>query len=171
MNMSYPQIFKAAGLLLVVLISGKDVGCTEVWSQTEEWRQANSSAAEPLSDSASAHKITVGLVTLQINNCVLSVRSNGFNAAYEIKLPSACRFILDKGGDPQIVETVSGPTLLIVSSAPLADSPLCDTRVRAVVVENKRVLISQGEQRIRSCSQGPFDAKMFHVLAGSTKAP
>jgi hypothetical protein len=166
MKMSYPRFSRVAGLLLVSLIAGRNVG------YTEEWRQGHSPAAEySLSDSARAHKTTVGTIALQIDDCVLRVHSNQFNAVYEINLPGACRFVVSKSGAPQIVETGLGPTLLIVSSAPLADSRLCDTRVRAVVVQNNRVLISQDEQRIKSCARGPFDTKMFHVLAGSTKAP
>jgi hypothetical protein len=166
MKISYPRFSRAAGLLLVSLIAGRNIG------YTEEWRQVNSPTAEyALSASARAHKTTVGSITLQIDDCELRVQSDQFNAVYEMKLPSACRFVVGKGGDPQIVETGPGPTLLVVSSAPLADSRLCDTRVRAVVVQNNYVLISQDEQRMRSCARGPFDTKMFHVLARSAKAP
>jgi hypothetical protein len=116
-------------------------------------------------------KTQVGDLTLTLSGCVLKMDSGDDHDTYDIPLPGNCRFIVERDGTPQIVETLLGPVLLVASSFPLTDSRLCDTRIRAIVVQKGRVLISQGEQRIRSCATGPFDTKMFHVLAGSAVTP
>ena len=116
-------------------------------------------------------KTQVGDLRLTISGCVLKMDSRDDHDTYEIPLPGNCRFIVDRDGTPQIVETLLGPVLLVASSFPLTGRRLCDTRIRAIVVQKGKVLISQDEQRIRSCATGPFDTKMFHVLAGSVVTP
>ena len=166
MRRSYPKLFRTAGFLLVGLLAGWNV------AYSEDWRQADSPTIEyTLSDSARTHEARVGAVMLQVEDCQLRVRSDQLNAIHPTGLPGACRFVVGKGGGAQVVETSFGPTLLIASFARQPDSRFCDTRVRAVVVRSNQVLISQDQQRIRSCARGPFDTKMFHVLARSAKAP
>jgi len=112
----------------------------------------------------------VGKITLNLVGCTLNVSKTNAIKNHEVDLPGSCRFITNKDGHPQIVETRVGSTLLIASSSPLEGSKFCDTRVRAVTVHDKNIVISQGQQKIRTCSNGPYDTKMFHVLAESTES-
>jgi hypothetical protein len=81
---------------------------------------------------------------------------------------SGCRFVTDGHGAPQIVATARGSTVLVASFAPLPGSTQCDTRVRALVIGPDMLDLSVDEQRIRSCWRGPFDLKMFEILANKT---
>lgn len=78
--------------------------------------------------------------------------------------PPTCQFAVDHQGKPQIVQTRQGPALLVVAPQPLPNSKWCDTSVRAVVLREGRIFISEDTQRLRSCAPGPYDSKMFEVL-------
>jgi hypothetical protein len=116
---------------------------------------------------------SVGPTMIRLQDCRVTVQASvrSPESRTEIPLPGGCRFVLDADGKPQTVNTGRGPTLLAMSSTRLPDGRFCDTRVRAIVVRDGGVVISEREQRIRSCATGPFDTKMFHVLAESVKGP
>jgi hypothetical protein len=109
-------------------------------------------------------------VTLRLSGCTLLVQRRApETTSVMLPLEGDCRFILERSGVPQVVMTTVGPALLVAASQPHPDGKRCLTRVRAVVIGESEVGVSDQEQRIRSCAAGPFDAKMFHVLATAVK--
>lgn len=132
-------------------------------------RSTNSPTQQP----DTSYVASVGGTTIRLKECRLTVQANDRSpeSRADVPLPGVCRFVLGADGKPQTVNTGRGPTLLAMSSTPLPDGRFCDTRVRAIVVRDGGVVISESEQRIRSCATGPFDTKMFHVLAESSRVP
>jgi hypothetical protein len=148
-----------AGVLVACADTGESASRADSVADTHS--AAPSAQQSPATDVAS-----VGNTTVHLANCRATVQVSGraSNASAAIPLPGPCRFVVDTNGKAQVVNTAAGRTLLVMSATPLPQSRFCDTRVRAIVVRDGHVAVSEGEQRIRSCATGPFDTKMFHVL-------
>jgi|AVFP01.1.fsa_nt_gi hypothetical protein len=157
---SYKVIFHKLRCYMLVLVATTSISCAGDASNVKPMAMDQEHAIRQGDKVA-----TVGNSTLRLKECDLSVETGSSVSTHRVKLPVSCRFIVDRDGQPQTVNTDLGPTLLIASSYPLPTSRFCDTRVRAVTVRENGILVSDKEQRIRTCSKGPFDNKMFHVLA------
>lgn len=131
-----------------------------------------SAADAPASESNSTGSVETAEVAgtqlrLASASCSIDVRPAAAGASVALKpaLSLPCHFVVDTNGKPQVVATPQGGVLLVASFDRRPDSRFCDTRVRAIIVTAADATLSVGEQKIRSCDRGPFDTKMFFVLA------
>jgi hypothetical protein len=97
------------------------------------------------------------------DECVLLAESGTARIEHRFEFPGACRFAVDDHGKTRVVETDTGPALIVESSKPLAQD--CDTALRVVVLTREGPRLSKSEQRVAMCAPGDWDEMMFHVLA------
>jgi hypothetical protein len=119
-------------------------------------------------------QVTVGSVTLTLDDCFLSVTAPTKPLqSVALDLPSGCKFGERADGTVQVENTKQGKTILVVSSKPIAGRDGdCDTHVKAVVIGSGEARISSKTKDSYFCgSRGPFDDALFVVLAASAISP
>jgi hypothetical protein len=132
-------------------------------------------SAQPVADPQAVAPLTeqaeLAGVSLALRGCQLSIRTDTGSWSQTIDLPEPCKLGRKPDGSVQVVNTKQGATVLVISSRPSADTAGdCDTRKRALVVDQGRVKISTKEKKSAGCGiTGPFDEPIFIVLAASVE--
>lgn len=132
--------------------------------EAENKHHAGTSTVVPAEEQA-----TIAGVRLALRGCQLTIRGSADTQVLAIDLPEPCKLGRRPDGSVQVVETKQGATALVISSRASAESDGdCDTRKRALVVNQERVRISAKQKLSAGCgTTGPFDEPLFIVLAAS----
>ncbi|PRQ06736.1 hypothetical protein [Enhygromyxa salina] len=108
------------------------------------------------------------LLGLDPDDCVLIAELGSQRLEHSFEFPAACHFATDAAGRPRMVETDTGPALIVESSKPIGQD--CDTALRVVVITSAGPRLSKAEQHVAMCAPSDWDELMFHVLASSPVA-
>ncbi|MCB9716693.1 MAG: hypothetical protein H6712_22740 [Myxococcales bacterium] len=84
---------------------------------------------------------------------------------HHFDFPGECHFAPDPQQRPAwVVPTDSGKAVIVMGSRPNEGGD-CDTALQVLVVTEKGPALSSEIQRVASCSPGPWDEMMYHVMA------
>ncbi len=89
----------------------------------------------------------------------------------QTELPGHCELVLNGNGSLRVVEDGNKKVFLVFSSREKNQVGLCDTRLRAIVVEGERVSLSERTMEISACRVTDMDEKMYLVLGYNTLPP
>lgn len=118
-----------------------------------------------------AEQTEIAGVKLSLRGCLLTIQTDTGSEIKTIDLPEPCKLGRKSDGSVQVVNTKQGATMLVISSRPSTETAGdCDTRKRALVVDQGRVRISTKVKKSAGCgTTGPFDEPLFIVLAASVE--
>lgn len=118
-----------------------------------------------------AEQAEIAGVKLSLRGCQLAIQTDTASEIKTIDLPEPCKLGRKPDGSVQVVNTKQGATVLVISSRPSGGTAGdCDTRKRALVVDQGRVKISTKVKKSAGCgTTGPFDEPIFIVLAASVE--
>jgi hypothetical protein len=115
--------------------------------------------------------VAVDGVRYELQGCRMRTVRNGIVLAeLELVMQGDCGFVRERSGRLQQLATETGTAALVTTSTPNDNDRFCTTVIRAVRLDPHRPAVSRDEQRIESCSAGPFDEKMLIVLSQSIPA-
>lgn len=109
----------------------------------------------------------IAKVTLQLapqgDSC--HIKSTSSSApAQNLNLRWPCQFHTDKSGQPRIVRSGKFDYLLVEASSQLANSPDCDTHLRAVRAHGGKWQVSHYQDKVASCPPFQWDNMVFTAL-------
>lgn len=108
---------------------------------------------------------------LWLEGCVVKYESQGRTFSLPTALSQPCVLSVDFQGGPAVIRTNWGDALLVVRSKEkgtresASDPKECDTVVQGVLVASERLLLSPPMESFAACGAGPFDKKLYEVLA------
>lgn len=105
-----------------------------------------------------------GGTAFALDGCTISTEGA---APVSLDMPTPCFFVREEDGALQSLDIDGTPVALVASSTATGDARICDTRIRAVLLDPVGPRPSRDEQRIASCWKGPQDRLMLEVLADS----
>jgi hypothetical protein len=132
---------------------------------------ANGRSEDPHAVEPAEEQAEIAGVSLTLRGCQLAIQTDTGPEIQTIDLPEPCKLARKPDGSVQVVNTKQGAAVLVISSRPNAErAGDCDTRKRALVVDQGRVKISAKEKKSAGCgTTGPFDEPIFIVLAASVE--
>lgn len=85
-------------------------------------------------------------------------------------IEGTCHFARLADESLQVHMDDTGAYALVVASTPRDSDDLCNTIIRAIRLDADDLSVSKDEQRILSCSLGPYDEQMIVTLSDSVPA-
>jgi len=82
-------------------------------------------------------------------------------------IDGTCHFARLADESLQVHVDDTGAYALVVASTPRDSDNLCNTIIRAVRLDGNNLSVSTDEQKILSCSSGPYDEQMIVTLSDS----
>jgi|GEM_PF-5298928 len=104
---------------------------------------------------------------IRLDGCVVVLTGETDEVALDTGLPATCDFVFNSDESLRLFEDGNRKILLVYSTRKEADER-CDTRLRAVVVDEGTLSMSERIMAISSCSVTDMDEKMYRVLAHRT---
>lgn len=106
-----------------------------------------------------------------LDGCAVVLAGATQEIALQTELPGHCELVLNGNGSLRVVEDGNKKVFLVFSSREKNQVGLCDTRLRAIVVEGERVSLSERTMEISACRVTDMDEKMYLVLGYNTLPP
>jgi len=85
-------------------------------------------------------------------------------------IEGTCHFARLADESLQVHVDDTGTYALVVASTPRDSDDLCNTIIRAIRLDADNLSVSTNEQRVLSCSLGPYDEQMIVTLSDSVPA-
>lgn len=138
--------------------------------------EASSPAQRNGHDLAPVLAVRIGALSIRLEGCRLTWTGNETGSPVFPATVTArnCQFARAASGQVQVVDVGGRQVAMVVSPEHRPGGRWCDNAVRAVIVGDGSVRLSDAVQVLRTCSTGPFDHKLLAVLgrgAGDTPTP
>lgn len=101
---------------------------------------------------------------------LMAGRPDRVTARIATGIDGTCHFARLADESLQVHVDDTGAYTLVVASTPRDGDNLCNTIIRAVRLDADNLSVSKDEQRILSCSSGPYDEQMIVTLSDSVPA-
>lgn len=134
-------------------------------------RPEESAAGSVISPQPQPQQLLVGDGRLWLEGCTVKYESEGKTSSIPLDLKTPCAVSVDADGKPAMTHTKWGISLLVVSSRKIEQqtdglSPGdCDTRIQGVLIAGNTMLVSPQAESFAMCGSGPWDEKLYHILA------
>jgi len=108
-----------------------------------------------------SERVVVDNLELVLDDCTLRAGDK----THHFDFPEPCRFSVDRDGRAAVRETEHGLSLIVISISPIENSDDCDTYFKGVLVRNGSFWVSESQQIVALCDDGPLDEKNFEIFA------